>query len=272
MFFLLPLWTLSGCGGGPPVRKAAPLSRAERDLFQETEMNLKAGRETWWASWKKIAARPDRAELFAKGLVAWLFRDFSRKGVSPDLFGTFLEKDPRGLVWKRVLAGLGRMGDPAVRVVMLFIRRGRDPIARGMGAQIAGRMGPAIVPALVKELKEGPPLAAAASADALGYHKESPQAGKALLVETLQTAKDPFLVLEAAKGLGLLGEKKTVPALISALEKAVLRGDRRLARVVEKSLQEITGRRFGPRAELWRVWWAREVRAGNPGIEEGGKR
>ncbi len=265
-------------------------------------MNLKAGRETWWATWKKIAAKPDRAELFAKGLVAWLFRDFSRMGVSPDLFGTFLEKNPRGLVWKRVLDGLGRMGEPAVRVVMLFIRRGRDPIARGIGAQIAGRMGPSIVPALVKELKEGPPPAAAASADALGYHKESPAAGKALLeaaarardyrvrgaalralgrfggpsarallVETLQTAKDPFLAVEAAKGLGLLGEKKTVPVLISALERAVLGGDRRLARVVEKSLQEITGRRFGPRAELWRVWWAREVRGGDTEGKESGK-
>ncbi len=266
-------------------------------------MNLKAGRETWWASWKKIAARPDRALLFAKGLVAWLFRDFSRMGVSPELFGPVMEKDPRGLIWKRVLKGLGRMGDPAVQVVMLFLRRGRDPIARNMGAQIAGRMGPSVVPALVEELKKGKPQAAAASAEALGYHKESRAAGRALLeaasragdyrvrgaalralgryggtgargllVETLQTAKDPFLAMEAAKGLGLLGEKKTVPVLISALEKAVLQGDRRLAEALEKSLGKITGRRFGPRADLWRVWWAKEVQGEESGAENtGGK-
>ena len=266
-------------------------------------MNLKAGRETWWAGWQKIAAKPDRAGLFAKGLLGWLFRDFSKLGASPELFGRMLEESPRGVIWKRVLTGFGRMGDPAVDVCMRLLREGRDPIARGFGAEIAGRLGPAVVPALVKELKEGTPQSAAACAEALGFHRESPEARKALLqaarraedyrvrgaallalgrlggtdsrivlVETLQTAKDSFLVLEAAKGLGLLGEKKVVPVLVSALEKALGAGNRRLARAVEGSLQQLTGRRFGPRPQMWRVWWAREIQGGgSEGKETEGK-
>ena len=266
-------------------------------------MNLKAGRETWWEGWKKISAKPDRARLFAKGILAWLFRDFTSLGVSPDLFGRLLEENPKGVVWKRVLAALGRMGDPAVEVCMLLLRKGRDPIARGVGAEIAGRMGPSVVPALVRELREGKPFSAAAAAAALGLHKESPLAEKALLeavrsgrdyrvrgaallalgryggpqaravlVEMLQSAKDPFLAMEAAKGLGRLGEKEVVPALISALERALASGDRRLARAAQASLVRLTGRRFGPRPRMWRVWWAREVQEGPSGEEGEGRR
>ncbi len=293
---LLPLFLgLGGCGSTPPPRPK-PLTREERDLFQQAEMNLKAGREAWWEAWKRIALDPRRARFFAKGILAWLFADFSRLEVSPDLFGRVLEENPRGLVWKRVLAGLERMGEPAVSVCMAFLKEGRDPIARGFGAQVAGRLGPGIVPPLVDLLEEGSPLQAAAAARALGFHKESPQAGKALLraakdasdyrvrgaalralgryggaeagallVETLRSEKDPFLVMEAAKGLGFLGEKRAVPALIAAMEKGLAGKNKRLVQAVEFALQRITGRRFGPRPNLWKVWWAKEVQTGPAG-------
>jgi HEAT repeat protein len=66
---------------------------------------------------------------------------------------------------------------------------------------------------------------------------------------------EPLVVGEAARGLGELGDPRSMPALIDVLEAAVRSGDLALMRVAQAALRELSGGRNLRSPADWRAFW-----------------
>lgn len=115
---------------------------------------------------------------------------------------------------------IDRQPDDVIPVLIAVLENG-DPSERyGAGEQLK-EMGPwaaPAVPALIKALKDEDPSNRSHVGRVLG--EIGPKAAMAIpaLVKVLQGEEDPMVRSNAAEALGKLGDPKTVPALIAALE------------------------------------------------------
>lgn len=282
----------AGCGGNRTT-EPPPLGETDRALLQRAELLLRRGDSAWYPAWEELAARPVPRELFVRGLIAWLIQDYKSVSASPEVFGERLDSHPRAEQWRRILAGLARIGGPAAEQAWLFVRDGRDPFARTMGAEILGRLGPAALPVLLSGIESTELKQAVAAARGLGRQRGSAEALKALvrvafshpdyrvrgealealgsyggpesqaeLVRALQREREPFALRKAAEALGRLGEQAVAPVLIDYMERCKSSADAEGVQAAQRALSALSGRNLGQRPERWRLWWAERARSG----------
>lgn len=194
------------------------------------------------------------------------------------LVDTALHAGHRSGRWYAAVCGLGRINDPqGFDYLVALLRKDEtvlsDEVAyershprtdctsqiRRAAATALGEMAdPKSITPLHEALATGDPVAKACAAYALSL-KGDYSGINLLLEEWEQTEKfqvsGGFLFLQFVKLFGKLGEARSIPILIDALEHKDANEFGEIRRQAKESLKSITGQNFGLSRKRWRQWW-----------------
>lgn len=284
---LLGALLVAACAG-PSGPRRVPQSELPPD-YRALLVAYDAGGEAWSAARAEALADPDKARFVVDNLSAHMVRAFETAAVGSHEARSFpFQRAQAELVLMAeyslpllvgmvatddgVLAHLGvetcrRIGAPAIGPTLELFTHERYQVRR-RAVELAGRLPRAgddeveLIAALARVAREDSEwLVRAQAVRALG-ERAAHQTRIGALREALEAATadaDSDVAAEAARALGRLGDRASVPTLIRVLERALADAELDLWNAAQAAL--LTLARGGPKRDVdgWRRWW-REVR------------
>jgi len=164
---------------------------------------------------------------------------------------------------------LAEIGRPSLGVVIPLLER-KDEQTRVRAVELVGRLPharagePAVQERLVELVAQDEHWIVRARA----AHSLAQRAARDVSIDRAQRSllgavgdEDVAVRAAAARGLGQLGDRRSVPALLDLLERSVATGHLQPALAAEEALTSLSGLREPRDLAGWRAWWEAERRA-----------
>lgn len=253
--------------------------------LRRTWETYRAGGAAWEIERERVIADPERLRFVVDNLVVEMVRSYERSrlarpgqaegpferaqrelallpaGATPVLVELLTMKD--GIVAFLAADTLEKIGEPALDGVVRKLES-ETPEVRRRAAELLGQLPhggarePGIHEALGRCVRDDEQwIVRAQAARALGARGgRHDHKGYCLAVLTRALGDpDPAVAASACAGLAVLGERRAVPGLIRALERAISGGDLKGLRAVQDALRELSGIDRDLDAAHWASWW-----------------